>query len=1132
MSRLIAVSILLSMIATGCGFNSSPAKILVFSKTAGYRHESIAAGKTALLHLGVEKNIQVDTTEDASVFTTSKLREYAAIVFLNTTQDCLDEHQQIEMMRYIQAGGGFVGIHAAADTEYDWPWYGGLVGAYFNGHPNNPNVRDAIVERVAHEHPACQHLPEKWHRTDEWYNYRDIQPDLHILLNLDEDSYEGGTNGANHPIAWYHEYDGGRAFYTGGGHTNETFSEEPFMQHLWEGIRYAMGSGSELDYARSTIAPEENRFQKVVLDDNLNEPMELEMLPDRRILFIERKGDIKLYDPQSKSTSVISHLKVHSKHEDGLLGLALDPNFAENHWLYLFYSPPGDEPKQHISRFDFIDDKVDFSTEKVLLEIGTQRDECCHSAGCLEFGPDGNLWISAGDDTNPFESGGFSPSDERPGRSPWDAQKSSSNTNDLRGKISRITPQPDGSYTIPDGNLFPKDGSLGRPEIYAMGCRNPYRIAIDQHTGYLYWGDVGPDAGKDSTGRGPKGHDEVNQAKAAGFFGWPYFVADNKAYTEYDFATKTSGQVHDPARPINNSPNNTGVQELPPAQPAFIWYPYDESKEFPLVGEGGRNAMAGPVFYVDDYPENDARFPAYFDGKLFTYDWIRGWMMTVTMDSLGNLVRMERFLPSTKFSNPNDIIMGPDGDIYMLEYGTAWFSQNKDARLVHLKYLRGNRTPLAKLTASITEGSTPLDVSFSAADSDDPDGDVLAFTWSIADNDVKLRGESVSHRFEEPGEYLVTLEAKDGDGLTSLDQVMIQVGNDPPSLTLDVMGNSTFFFPGSDLAYAVGVRDKEDGQLGAGIAAEDVALTINYLEKGADINVISMGHEALAASAKFMIGQQNIEKSDCAACHFKDKESVGPAYLEIAKKYADEDGARTYLIDKVLNGGGGVWGVQAMAAHPQHTEEEAGTMIDYILSLKDTDQQSLQRLPLAGSYHFDASTEGNVEGSYIVMASYTDKGAEGAAPITRRAALTLAYPALMAADCDVLEVASRMDVSAERLAPIGINEDRTIVIANHQGVLGFKNIDLTDIAAIELGVILSPEYTHGGVISLHIDDAASEPIATLLLEMKPENLGLHYHSLAIEGQAGKKDLYFKIQGNEEKLLGTLLDLRFNTVSDL
>lgn len=215
--------------------------VLVFSKTAGYRHQSIEAGKEAILKIGNQSNYTVDTSEDASLFTEKNLKKYDAVVFLNTTQDILNDDQQVAFENFIRSGKGFVGIHAAADTEYDWPWYGKLVGAYFNGHPNDPNVREAVVKRVNKKHGSTKMLPRKWRRSDEWYNYKNINPDINVLLNLDESSYEGGTNGKNHPIAWYHEYDGGRAWFTGGGHTNESFSEPLFLRHLVGGLKYAIG---------------------------------------------------------------------------------------------------------------------------------------------------------------------------------------------------------------------------------------------------------------------------------------------------------------------------------------------------------------------------------------------------------------------------------------------------------------------------------------------------------------------------------------------------------------------------------------------------------------------------------------------------------------------------------------------------------------------------------------------------------------------------------------------------------------------------------------------------------------------------------------------------------------------------
>src|SRR5690606_37548887 len=226
-----------------------------------------------------------------------------------------------------------------------------------------------------------------------------------------------------------------------------------------------------------------------------------------------------------------------------------------------------------------------------ILEVPTQRETCCHSAGHLEFGADGNLYISTGDNTSSKESNGYTPIDERPGRGPFDAQKSSVNTNDLRGKILRIRPQPDGSYTIPEGNLFPPGAPDTRPEIYVMGTRNAFRFTVDKKNGYVYWGDVGPDSGAPSE-QGPQSFDEWNQAREPGNFGWPYFVGNNFAYPDFDFATNTPGPLFNPDRPENLSPNNTGMRILPPAQRPMIWYDYGESREFPMLGKGSRSAMA------------------------------------------------------------------------------------------------------------------------------------------------------------------------------------------------------------------------------------------------------------------------------------------------------------------------------------------------------------------------------------------------------------------------------------------------------------------------------------------------------------------------------------------------------------
>ncbi|WP_255580372.1 ThuA domain-containing protein [Flavobacterium sp. UMI-01] len=215
-------------------------KILIFSKTAKYHHQSIAAGIQAIIKLAEENGFVADTTTNSKKFTTENLKHYSAVIFLSTTGDVLNNEQQQVFENYIKAGGGFVGVHAATDCEYDWAWYGNLVGAYFSNHPKQ---QEAVLKVTNKKHLSTKHLPEEWKRKDEWYNYKWMAPDLNVLITIDETSYDAGKGkmGANHPMAWYHDFDGGRAFYTALGHTDESFKEEAFLKHLLGGIKYAMG---------------------------------------------------------------------------------------------------------------------------------------------------------------------------------------------------------------------------------------------------------------------------------------------------------------------------------------------------------------------------------------------------------------------------------------------------------------------------------------------------------------------------------------------------------------------------------------------------------------------------------------------------------------------------------------------------------------------------------------------------------------------------------------------------------------------------------------------------------------------------------------------------------------------------
>ncbi len=968
--KLLSFAIALSMflVLSGCG-SSGEKKVLVFSKTAGYQHQSIPTGIVAVQQLGKENGFVVDTTSDASLFTEEILAQYSAVIFMSTTGDVLDHNQQADFERYIQAGGGYVGVHAAADTEYQWPWYNQLVGAYFLSHPAQQNATVKVLDRA---HMATDHLPEEWTHFDEWYNYKSIVEGLNVLLNLDESSYEGGTNGPNHPISWYREFDGGRIFYTGLGHTNETYSDELFLQHLLGGINYAIGDNSR-DYAKaiSQRVPLENRFQREVLANNLNEPMELDYLPDDQILFIERAGDLKLYDLKTNILSNVAHINVDYVSEDGLLGLAVDPNYETNHWIYIFYTPKNADKLQRLSRFDLREGVLDFDSEKYLLEFPSTR-ECCHSGGSLEFDRQGNLYISTGDNTNPFESDGYSPSDERPGRSVWDAQKSSANTNDLRGKIIRIKPEDAGTYSIPEGNLFEDDDPKTRPEIYVMGVRNAFRISIDQKNGNLYWGDIGPDAGNNDSLRGPHGIDEINQARQPGNWGWPYTRGNNISYWDYDFANKKSRTPFDPNNLVNNSPNNTGIQNLPPAQPSFIWYPYDATGEFPWVGSGGRTAMAGPVFYKDQFDGAENRFPDYYDGKLFVYEWMRDWIFVVTMNENDEYVKAEPFMANSEFHNPIDMAFGKDGSLYILEYGESWNTRNLDAQLNKISYVEGNRAPIARISSDKTIGATPLKVQFNGEGSEDLEGSLLSYRWVFGDGLGESTEANPTFTFDQKGNFDVRLTVTDPEGLQAETVYTIAAGNNPPEISIQFDSENRFYNRNGRFGYQIGVEDLEDGNLGSGgVLSKDVKVSLAFLPNGRK-EIVETGHKIEIISP----GKKLIDNSDCSACHAVDRKINGPSYQEISNKYSKDQ--MPMLVGKIKNGGAGVWGETPMAAHPQLSDTEILEMVKYIMSFKEDGTM----LTTSGSLAFNQHEKSNLKGVYVLTATYTDKGSEGVAAVT------------------------------------------------------------------------------------------------------------------------------------------------------
>lgn len=237
--RLLNAILLMFVCSVSCQNkrDQSP-RVLLFSKTDGFYHASIPSGISAIMGLGKENGFEVDTTTSSHFFCADTLEKYAAVVFLNTTGNVLDYKEELAFEQYIQSGGGFVGIHAASDTEFDWRWYGGLVGAYFDDHPKPQNATLYVQDT---SHISTRGLPSVFEYHDEWYNFKDINPDINVLITIDESTYEGGKNGLGHPISWYHEYDGGRSFYTALGHSEDSFEDSFHLNHILGGIKYATG---------------------------------------------------------------------------------------------------------------------------------------------------------------------------------------------------------------------------------------------------------------------------------------------------------------------------------------------------------------------------------------------------------------------------------------------------------------------------------------------------------------------------------------------------------------------------------------------------------------------------------------------------------------------------------------------------------------------------------------------------------------------------------------------------------------------------------------------------------------------------------------------------------------------------
>lgn len=784
------------------------------------------AAYSTLQSLAASHSFSVSLSQSSSDFNNTNLANYDIVIFLNRNGNGFSAAEKLALQQFIQSGKGFVGIHSAASPTSGWSWFDDLIGGYVS---STTSSQQGIVKAVDAVHPASNMLPKRWSVTDAFYNLQNNpRGEAHILMTLDEHSVTGSGNGADHPLAWVREYDSGKSFYTSLGGTTGIYSNTTFQNHLTGGIEWA--AGAMAGDAGATI---DTNFDVNTLIGPVDGCMGFDIAPDGRIFYILKKGEVWVWNPTSSTstkaldyTSAGGNHKVYTPYENGMIGIALDPQFPTRPYIYLHYTYTGSNPwgggvgQQRVVRLSVTGNTINASSEEVLLQYDHDRDAAIHSAGCLAFDGMGNLLIATGDNTS-YGSGvnanTYAPIDERAGNHIYDAQRSSGNTNDLRGKILRITPSAviGGGYSTPSGNLFPSSWNT-KGEIYIMGVRNPFQMCVNPATGWVAWGDVGPDATAAHPFRGPIGKDEVNVATAAGNFGWPYATGANEAYNDYNFGTATSGAKFDTLGPVNNSPNSTGLNTLPPTQRAILWEDKNTiTPEFPEMGTGSATIMAGDFYRYNSSSTYGHKLPEYYTNKLFIMEWTRDWVKVVSLDQNGKLLELDPFLPTRQWQSPMAMRQGPDGALYIMEWGTDRWG-GTTSRISKIRYTGGSsgggggQAPVAVIDANVDNGSTPLTVQFNGASSYDPAGGNLSYSWNFGGTGTSS-ATNPSHTFWSNGVYQVTLTVTNSAGQTATRSFPVTVGNNRPVVTITEPREGGFYDWEDYVGFQVEVTDTEDG---------------------------------------------------------------------------------------------------------------------------------------------------------------------------------------------------------------------------------------------------------------------------------------------------------------------------------
>ncbi|HSI79380.1 MAG TPA: ThuA domain-containing protein, partial [Solirubrobacterales bacterium] len=759
----------------------------------------------------------------------------------------------------IAANHAATDMGAGQETWGWWDGVGNsALGTTMPGHPAAPQT--ATVHVSDRNHPSTRDLPDTIEEhSDEHYSFnRNVRGTHHVLATLDETTYDplaephagGGppvVMGADHPISWCRLYDGGRIWATSMGHFPEVYTQNGgdnyLIDHLVGGIQWVAGiEGTEGDCGGTVWS----NFRRTVLATGVQGPIGIEVANDGTVYWteigpdgLESFGRLKKWDPDTNETTLVGTIETRADSlgasEDGVLGMELDPDFETNRQLYIYYSPRGEGEDwpvagtghalgyNRVSRFTLDAEAESIVAEQPIFDVPKVKvaqngdgignpgspNWPAHTGGAgLNFDSDGNLYLGVGDDVNPYGTGqnGFAPMDQQYEHR-YDARNTSANTNDLRGKVLRIDPLADiepgaepgigTTYAIPEGNMFEPGTPNTRPEIYAMGFRQPFTLRTDPaDPGTVVVGEYGPDSGTSIASRGPAGIIEWNHITEPGFFGWPFCTGDNSnanSYNRYTYPSGPSGERYDCSQETipNESEFNTGLDDVPgPAEPADVWHKRDgdyPKVEFGDIPEAAyQEPITGPIYRYDPDNPSQTKWPAYYDGSWLILDRGQNWWREARITDDGQeLLKVNGFFQPGQFGAPNHnfpipIEFGPDGALYMGLWtgGCCRGLESGSGQIIRIDYV-GDQQDSDPPTVAATVGGTQTGdgdfvaratLEITAGDGVTGSGvDRIEYSldgadWTAVPNDNFTEPFTATVPFEDPGAYDVTFRAFDREG--------------------------------------------------------------------------------------------------------------------------------------------------------------------------------------------------------------------------------------------------------------------------------------------------------------------------------------------------------------------------------